>query len=241
MAKVFSLIVIFSSIIFAQADLDIKYSLQLDNTYEQEYESNFTTAPVREKKKAGLAIIYSLLLPGMGELYAESYETGKYFTVAEGALWMVLLGMDYYAGWQKDNYMNYAVSFGNVNNTGDKSEDYYADIGNYRNIDQYNDDMARKRRFEDMYNPATHYWRWEANNYREEYRSSWLSSESAYNNIRFVAAAMLLNRLASVINAVRLVASYNDSIEETAWNVYVGTGLEPNYEPKLTFNFRTNF
>jgi len=63
-----------------------------------------------QKKKPILGILYSLLLPGMGELYAESYSSGKYFTIAEGALWGVFIGMNTYAGWQQDRYISFAVS-----------------------------------------------------------------------------------------------------------------------------------
>ena len=50
-----------------------------------------------EKKSVGLGIIYSLLLPGMGELYADAYNTGKYFTIADGVLWGTLIGMSAYS------------------------------------------------------------------------------------------------------------------------------------------------
>ena len=54
-----------------------------------------------QKKKTGLAIIYSLLLPGMGELYAGDYSSGKYFTIADGVLWGTLIGVNAYANNQE--------------------------------------------------------------------------------------------------------------------------------------------
>ncbi len=45
-------------------------------------------AAAPSKKSVGLAAIYSLLLPGMGELYAEGFSSGKYFLIAEGVLWL---------------------------------------------------------------------------------------------------------------------------------------------------------
>jgi hypothetical protein len=41
----------------------------------------------------------------MGELYAESYTSGKYFTIAEGALWGVFIGMNSYANWQRIEFV----------------------------------------------------------------------------------------------------------------------------------------
>ena len=56
-----------------------------------------------QKKNTGLAILYSALLPGMGELYAGDYSSGKYFTIADGVLWGGLIGVNAYAKNQEDN------------------------------------------------------------------------------------------------------------------------------------------
>ena len=86
------------------------------------------------KKSAGLAILYSLLLPGMGELYADGYESGKYFTIAEGVLWGTYIGMSVHASNQEDNYKAYATANASINPSG-KNDDYFAKIGEYQNID----------------------------------------------------------------------------------------------------------
>ncbi len=81
----------------------------------------------RTKKNTGLAIIYSLLLPGMGELYADGYSSGKYFTITEGTLWGVFVGMNTYANWQRDRYKAYAVTNAGITTSG-KNADFYATI-----------------------------------------------------------------------------------------------------------------
>ena len=44
-------------------------------------------SPAPESKKSVmLAVVASLIVPGMGELYAGSFETGKYYLIAEGGL-----------------------------------------------------------------------------------------------------------------------------------------------------------
>jgi len=45
-----------------------------------------TTPMKKSKKSPGLAFIYSLLVPGMGQTYAGNFETGKYFLVSEAAI-----------------------------------------------------------------------------------------------------------------------------------------------------------
>lgn len=195
----------------------------------------------KDKKSPGLAIIYSLLLPGMGELYADSYSSGKYFTIAEGALWATYIGFNSYGNWQKDNYKSFAAANGGVNNS-NKNNDYYANVGLYTSITEYNNTKAFDRDFTAMYNKQQYYWNWTGND-RKVYRNMWLSSEHAFNNLRFVVGAMILNRVISAINAVRLVSKYNKNIDNDnlGWNLSVGVTNQMANPTGLTLNFQTQF
>lgn len=195
---------------------------------------------VLKKKSAPLAILYSLLLPGMGELYAGNYNTGKYFTIAEGVLWGTFAGMKYYSNWQKDNYLAYATSEGGVSVQG-KDDDYFASIGNYMNIEDYNHEKELERDYASVYSEKTDYWNWKDDNQRKEYRNIWRSSEQASNNLRFVVGAMIINRVISAINAARIVGSYNRTLKEMTWNVSVGTISNPGSETGLSVNFVKSF
>ena len=88
------------------------------------------------KKNIALAILYSALLPGMGELYANNYQSGKYFTIADVALVGVYFGVNTYGDWKKENYKSFATTYGGISLTS-KNDDYFATIGNYKNIYQY--------------------------------------------------------------------------------------------------------
>jgi hypothetical protein len=187
-----------------------------------------------------MGILYSFLLPGMGELYADSYSSGKYFTIAEGALWGVFIGMNIYGNWQVDRYKSFAVSKAGIT-TDSKDEEYYSIISQYQSIEVYNDEKALEREFGEMYS-GRFFWKWNSQQDREEYRSLWLSSEQTFNDVRFVVGAMLLNRLASAINAVRLVSAYNKRIEEeVSWNFSFGISKPVNLPYSLTFNFQKSF
>lgn len=194
---------------------------------EQQSENNLIVQNVfpletKTKKNTGLAIIYSLLLPGMGELYADNYSSGKYFTIAEGALWTTFIGMNVYGNWQENRYKTYAQTYAGVNPDG-KDEDYYATIGLYTSIESYNNEKALERRYDEMLSEQKFFWKWNSTEQRKTYRSMWTSSEQTFNDVRFVVGAMLVNRLVSAINAVRSVSSYNSAIEnEVSWNVSLG-------------------
>lgn len=240
MTRVLIFVLLVCSVSFAQFK-EQNNLVQKQEVIEQQFSSDvFSNAS--EKKSKVLAAFYSFLLPGMGELYAGNYSSGKYFTIAEAGLWGIYGGMNYYASWQEDNYKEFAQVHGSVAIDG-KDEDYFANIGVYKNIEQYNDDMASRRRFEDMYSAETHYWSWEdGTSLREDYRSQWKSSETAYDNLQFVVGAMILNRLVSAINAVRQVGAYNNRLEsETSWNVSFGCDMSIPEQPGLKMNFITTF
>lgn len=246
--KLFLLIVLLSYIvIFPQTDnsisiLELRNSIKNPDVNYEASEVNINSFVSSEKKSVGLGIIYSLLLPGMGELYADSYSSGKYFTIAEGVLWGTLIGMNAYSNWQEDNYKTYAASTAGVINDAYKDEEFYANIGDYTSVYTYNDQKALERNFDEMYDEETYFWKWNTTDERRTYRDMWNSSETASNNIRFVVGGLILNRVISAINAARLVSSYNSRIEEeVSWNFSVGFMNKPNLPTSLTFNIQKSF
>jgi len=211
----------------------IEQNIKFDDNQvvEKEYKSR--------KKNKGIAIMLSVLLPGMGELYANGYSSGKYFTIADGFLWGGLIGVETYANNQEDNYRAFAKTNAGISLNG-KSDKYFADISAYLNIYDFNHEKELERNFAKVYNEQTHYWKWKDNAQRKKYRTMWKASQTANNNIRFVLGALLLNRIASAINAIRLVNKFNKNLKtELGWNIsfnYLNTYVEPN---KIVMNFRT--
>lgn len=232
--------------IFSQSEVKSFYSFKQQAITEisqiKDSDSEIVFDDVKQKKNTGLAIIYSLLLPGMGELYADAYDSGIYFTVADGVLWGTFVGMNVYANWQKDRYISYAQTNAGVTTQG-KDENYYATIGEYLNIDQFNDEKAFERNYAEMYNTEKYFWKWNTSEERKNYRSMWVSSEQTFNDVRFVVGALLLNRVISAINAVRLVSRYNNNISsgELGWNVSLGVQNYPDNSSSYNINFITSF
>ncbi|NOX65284.1 MAG: hypothetical protein GXO85_05665 [Chlorobi bacterium] len=242
MKKTFVLLILNFSILFAQGNQtasfeELKYqfmqNITIDNNKEIQYK--------QQKKKTGLAILYSALLPGMGELYAGGYSSGKYFTIADGILWGGLIGVNAYAKSRENNYKSFAQAYGSVNVNG-KDDKYFADIGSYIDIYQYNRRQELDRNFEDIYNEQTHYWKWSGQEQRSEYRAMWKSSEQWYNSSRFIIGALILNRVASIINAIRLVNAHNKNLKkELGWQIgfnYSNTISRPN---NLSMHFVASF
>lgn len=241
MKKIFALFFLIASIISAQTAVDnsllsLRNQIEIQKNEQNNYD--FTNQP--EKKSVMLGIAYSLLLPGMGELYGGDYSLGKYFTIADAVFWGGVVGLNVYGDNQKDNYKAYAESVGGVNVAG-KNDQYFADISEYISIEKFNKDQEKYRDFENTYNEETHYWNWGDNKTRQEYRGMWSKSESAYNNVRFVVGALVLNRIISAINAVRVISAYNKNLKEnTSWNVSFDLKKHsPNLPTSLNLNFNT--
>ena len=88
-------------------------------------------APAAEKKSVGLAAFYSLLIPGMGELYTGAFgSSGKYFLAAEGVLWLTWGAFDVYGNSLRNDSRAYAVSHAGADVTG-KNDQFFVDLGNF--------------------------------------------------------------------------------------------------------------
>ena len=243
MKKLFFFAILISSLTYSQTTtkniLALKHESKNLLNSKTEYSANFQEE--FHKKNLGLAIIYSLILPGMGELYAGSFSSGKYFTIADALLWGTYIGFDVYGNMKKNDYKSFAASNAGVNNSG-KDDAYYTIIGNYISIQDYNNQQALERNYKNIYDVNQYYWNWKTNAQRSTYRDMWTSSESAYNNLRFVAGALILNRVVSIINVVRLVNAYNKrGSNELGWNLSVGVKNSPTLPTSLSFNFQSNF
>jgi hypothetical protein len=118
---------------------------------------------------------------------------------------------------------------------------YFANVGIYENIEDYNRDRELNRRFDEVYDESTHYWGWEDNR-RKDYRSLWVSSENAKNNVRFAVGALILNRIVSSIFAVRSVSAYNKRENtEVSWNVNFGLQQNQTLPSAFVMNFQQRF
>jgi hypothetical protein len=247
MKKILILISLFSLQIFSQDISNHSFyefkETAISNINQTDFTSNQTIIDeeIKTKKSAGQAILYSLLLPGMGELYAEGYDSGIYFTIADGVLWGVFIGMNVYGNWQQDRYISYAQSNAGISTSG-KDENYYATISEYSDIEKYNDEKAFERNYAEMYDEQKYFWKWSSTEQRKTYRDMWVSSEQTLNDVQFVVGALILNRIISAINATRLVSKYNSNLKtESSWNVSVGVNSNINLPTSLNINFQQKF
>jgi hypothetical protein len=163
------------------------------------------------KKSASLAIMYSLILPGAGEMYVGGFDAGKYPLIAEGGLWLTWGTMQYYGGWLRNDARQFAVEHAGVASTS-AGDQFYVDVSNFNNTYDYNTKKLRDRSADLLYTSAATSWQWDSDANRQQFREQRVSSDRVFNNARFVIGGMLLNRIISAINAARLVRQFNRSI-----------------------------
>jgi len=178
-----------------------------------------------DRKSPFLASLYSLVLPGMGELYADGFSSGKYFLIADGVLWLTLLAFELHGNALRDDARAYSVAAAGVNPAG-KDDQFFVDVGNFMNTDDYNQKKLRDRNPSRLYDATAGYaWNWTTEADRMTYRDQRVTSENMYNNKKFVIAALVVNRVASAINAARAAVSYNNALEQAMKDVEFSASL----------------
>jgi hypothetical protein len=179
----------------------------------------------QKKKSVGLAAMYSLLIPGMGELYAGTFETGKYFLIGEGILWLTYATFEVYGNSIRDDSRSYAATHAGLSPNG-KSDQFFIDIGNYSTVSSYNEAQLRDRTPENLYDPNAGFtWQWDSEASRLSYRDQRIASENMYNDRRFVVGAILINHLASAIHAARSAVLHNKSLDEHSGDLRLRAGV----------------
>jgi TM2 domain-containing membrane protein YozV len=189
----------------------------LFNSYyqSQDQEDFFEMPGEFGEKKEGLksvtkAALLSFLIPGAGEIYAGSHTKGKIFISVEASFWAGFFGFRTYGGWLKNDYRNYAAAHAGANLAG-KPDDFYDDLAFYDSRDEYNQFALLYHRGKAKPYPEDDFWNWEwdSPSSKSSYRNLKNRSKTAYRRALYMVGISLVNRVVSVIDAMRTVRSYN--------------------------------
>lgn len=167
------------------------------------------------------AVLYSLLLPGLGDWYAGKKDRAKAFFIVDAALWSTFIVFQVQGHRREDSYQDYARTFAGVASTG-HSDDYYSLIGQFNSSSEYESDFKKESRLDlwpDVGYDAleTYYvqnrvsdfeeWQWRSFDDRVDYRELRSSSKVAYRRSGYMLAAAALNRVVASIFAYQAVKS----------------------------------
>ena len=163
------------------------------------------------KKSVIVAVVASLILPGMGEWYAGSFETGQYHLIAEGGLWLAYAGFRMHANWLQQDAQTFASQHAGA--TFDNKDDQYGvNIGNFMSTDEYNQTKMRNRESDLVYTTDQYQWQWDSDANRAQFKDLRIRSAEIKNNSKFIIGAVVINHLLSAFSAGREAAAYNRSL-----------------------------
>ena len=194
-----------------------------------------------DRKSVTLAVVYSILLPGMGELYAGSFESGKYSLIADAALWGTFAAFRIHGGWVREDARAYATQHAGATFNA-KDDQFDVNIGNYLTTADYNEAKLRQREFDQIYSGASYTWSWDSDADRQQFKDTRIRSDAIYENAKFAIAALAVNRILSAFAAGRAASAFNRSLRaEEDWRIQVaptaGLGGGQGLELKLAKDF----
>jgi len=154
-------------------------------------------------KKVWKAALYSAFVPGLGEYYSGHKTKAKYFFAVEALSWIGYISFRTYGNWKKDDMVKFAADYADASLEG--TDDWFEDmVGFYDNTEEYN----KRGRVDDPDRPyfpdagVTH-WSWDNAGDQETYRLFKNSYRDNYRRADFMIGLMIVNRIVSVIDAVR--------------------------------------
>jgi len=167
-------------------------------------------------KSPSRAILYSLLLPGLGEIYVgDSRTKATIFLAAEAGIWSSFVAFRLQGGWKKDDYKEFAVVNAGIDPEG-KNDFFWDIIGFHASRQDYNK-LSRVYTRTNPYYPDTPEWdwQWSSSEDQREYRDIKNDSKSSYRRANFALGAAAVNRLISMFYAWRSAKGHNrDLIDE---------------------------
>jgi hypothetical protein len=166
----------------------------------------------KSEKSTLLAIVYSLILPGMGDLYADNFSTGKYFVISETGLWLTYAGFRLHGHWLREDARTFASQHSGASFDG-KSDQFDVNIGNFNSLDEFNQAKLRNREFDLLYETGRAFaWQWDSDANRVTFKDRRIRSDEVLRNSQFVLGALVLNRIIAAISAARSVTAHNRSV-----------------------------
>lgn len=152
----------------------------------------------------GKPFFKSLVVPGWGERSLGYTERANKFVALEASIWVGYGLMHVLHDRTHDEMVQMAVNKASVNPSG-KSDSYYDDVGNYRDLSSYNEQMLRDR------NPFLTYpenqgyeWSWPSETDRQGFKDVKFKRNLYSHFAGYLLGGITLNHLVSAIDAIWL-------------------------------------
>lgn len=170
-----------------------------------------------KKENRGRAILYSLLVPGLGEMSLGKKKQGLVFLGAEVSFLTGYIFSKYYENRTIDDYQNLAYQYAGVRQNKQYSEEFWIAVNNYDNVFDNNEQELINRNINGVYDVKDYYWDWQSPSYLNKYRKLRSKATSLRNLSKSLTMTFFVNRILSVVNVIRINrASQRQSV---SWNL----------------------
>lgn len=165
------------------------------------------------------AAFYSALLPGLGEYYVGNRSKARVFFAVEATAWIGYLSYRVYGNWKEDDLIRFASEYADANLEG-KSQEFQDWVGFYDDIDQFNS-LGRVQDQDRPYlvDNSVNHWRWQSDDDKANYRHLKNSSREAFRRANFLVGLAVVNRIVSIIDAVRDAKRSNSEIKDADFSL----------------------
>lgn len=176
-----------------------------------------------QQKSIRKAIVYSAILPGVGEIYTKNYNKAAVFLAVEAATIFSYFRLKDERQWAIDSYKQFAFSVADVPKN--SADSYYQILQNYQSSTQYNESILRDARnyfiiykndpvgYEEYLDshlvPDDQNWDWGSENRWYKFRDLRRDKQDMEIYMKFAFAAAVVNRFISVIDSAVSAKRYN--------------------------------
>lgn len=188
------------------------------------------SAPADEPARASSGakpFLYSILLPGMGQLSMGEKGHAIPFFIAEGLIWTNYVYWQVAGNKREDDYIEQAQLNAGVG-VSDANDDYWKTVGQYSRSsgegpNSYEEDLRRDAREIYPSDPAAQdayvaerlptgneAWEWSTEDLRAQYQDTRDTANDAFHKAKYSFAAALVNRVVSVIDVQLLRKKQRD-------------------------------
>lgn len=156
-------------------------------------------------KSPARAAVLSLVLPGLGELYAGGPRSARFFLVTEGILWTGMATFRFLETYRIDAYHAHAAAHAGIR-LHNLPESVIKEVGDFESIYERN---QRERFLAGEHanlrtEAAGHVWEWDSEASRVKFQDLRSKATSAEQKAFLFVGGLIFNRFASVLNAASI-------------------------------------
>lgn len=230
-----------SAVALKEAPLELQFAANISKDFgnvalartdfDNQAEQNSVLAPAPHKVSMLKAGIYSALIPGLGEYYVGHRAKARIFFAVEAATWVSFFTFHIYGNWKEDDFIQFAAENANAN-LENKSDEFTDWVGFYDDIDQFNS-LGRVQDPERPYlvDNAENHWRWQSAEAQSTYRHLKNRSREAYRHRDFMVGLAVVNRIVSIIDAVRDAKRSQREIKGSEFSIVQGVNYRIEIDP----------